>query len=153
MSQYLIKRKCDNSYFRGQYSDLIDPKDQSKVVFRYLFTSYQNACARFLNKKSALEILRNIRSEAESGDTYALVKLKEKPKNTYVYPKIGTVFLDWGVTIKGVTVAHIVECSEEDSQSLHTYDVSMGKGVWGNLNEYYRYLYSGDIEVIWEPKS
>ncbi len=153
MSQYLIKRKSDNSYFRLQDADLINPKDPSKMVFRYLFTSYQNACARFLNKKSALEILKNIRSEAESGDTYALVKLKEKPKNTYVYPKIGTVFLDKGVTIKGFTVAHIVHSSEEDNQSLHTYDVSMGKGVWGNLSEYYRYLSTGDIEIIWKPES
>jgi len=134
---------------------------QCQVVIYYLritengnwiggWSTSRKECYRFGNREDALAVVQNLNNQ---GSSARLVKLKEKPKNIYIYPKIGTVFLDKGVTIKGFTVAHIVHSSEEDNQSLHTYDVSMGKGVWGNLSEYYRYLSTGDIEIIWKPES
>jgi hypothetical protein len=114
----------------------------------------QSKADRFETREAAEKIAKYLNDQHSNCRIVKLKVCQDKESDRLPEPKIGTVFIDNGSTIKGVVVPHIVSFSHkyDCDVEIHTLDVNIGEGVWGTLEEYHESIKNGEIEIIWEPK-
>ncbi|NDB82863.1 MAG: hypothetical protein EB127_09000 [Alphaproteobacteria bacterium] len=115
----------------------------------------QSKADRFKTREEAEKISKCLNDQHYESRIVKLKVCQDDESNRLPEPKIGTVFIDNGSTIKGVVVPHIVACvthADDCDVEVHTLDVNVGEGVWGTLEEYHEFIKNGEIKIIWEPK-
>lgn len=130
-------------------------KDSNGQYYRFSedavhWTDRQSEAERFETRESAEKLSKHMNQQYSES---RVVKLKDCKQHLAKKPEIGTVFIDQSNNCTPHIIFKVTDYTDHADAEVLTLDHLKGEGTYSTLEEYWDSIKSGEIKVIWEPKS
>ena len=133
---YVIKSKLYKTYYNKE---------------KYpLFVGYKSQASRFLDKKSAIKALNELRKtlykKTQDEKNFVLIKITSKK------PKVGTMFVDYTYNSpQPFIISSIERNSDNTDYYIRAFNPKFGENDWGCAGAFNDFVLDNRVIILWKP--